>query len=225
MCRASGANIMQLSILDQIIHEVDTALRAIIPPKQRLSKRPSPTQQVPVDKHDESLNAKQKEHVAGLMRVNHTGEVCAQALYQGQALTARLPEVKKQMAEAAAEEVDHLSWCEQRLQELESRPSLLNPLWYLGSFTIGAIAGLAGDRFSLGFLAETETQVSAHLQKHLNALPPEDKKTKLILKQMHEDEAHHAEIARRAGAIDLPVFIKYLMKNTSKIMTKTSYYL
>ncbi|STX30139.1 ubiquinone biosynthesis protein COQ7 [Legionella beliardensis] len=211
----------QFSILDQIINEIDVALRAIIPPQQRVSKRPSPADKI----NTTHLTTNQKKHVAGLMRVNHSGEVCAQALYQGQALTARLTHVKKQMANAALEEIDHLSWCEQRLYELNSQPSLLNPLWYIGSFTIGAFAGLIGDQFSLGFLAETETQVSAHLQKHLQKLPPEDKKTELILKQMQEDEAQHAEAAKQAGAMELPRALKNLMNTTSKIMTKTSYYI
>lgn len=142
------------------------------------------------------------------MRVNHAGEVCAQALYRGQALTAKLVEVRAQMAEAAAEEIDHLAWCEERLRELDSRPTVLNPFWYLGSLMLGMAAGLAGDRWSLGFVAETERQVSQHLQKHLQKLPAQDNKTKLILERMHEDEAYHADMAMAAGAAELPDFIK-----------------
>ncbi|STX50056.1 ubiquinone biosynthesis protein COQ7 [Legionella busanensis] len=212
----------KFSLLDQMIHEVDVALRTLLPPQKRISQRSSPTEN---KNFTETLTKNQKKHVAGLMRVNHAGEVCAQALYQGQALTARLTDVKAQMISAAEEEIDHLAWCEERLVELNSTPSLLNPIWYIGSFTIGAFAGLIGDRFSLGFLAETELQVSAHLQKHLEKLPAEDKKTALILKQMQEDEAHHAEMAKQAGAVEFPTFLKYLMNKTSQIMTKTSYYI
>ncbi|WP_131782055.1 2-polyprenyl-3-methyl-6-methoxy-1,4-benzoquinone monooxygenase [Legionella gresilensis] len=212
----------KFSLLDQMIHEVDVALRTLLPPQKRISQRSSPTEN---KSFTETLTNNQQKHVAGLMRVNHAGEVCAQALYQGQALTARLTDVKAQMISAAEEEIDHLAWCEERLIELNSQPSLLNPIWYIGSFTIGALAGLIGDRFSLGFLAETELQVSAHLQKHLEKLPAEDKKTALILKQMQEDEAHHADMAKQAGAVELPNILKYLMNKTSQIMTKTSYYI
>ncbi|MGQ3889603.1 2-polyprenyl-3-methyl-6-methoxy-1,4-benzoquinone monooxygenase [Legionella sp. CNM-1927-20] len=212
----------KFSLLDQVIQEVDIALRTILPPPKRISKRASPIEN---KNFTEVLTQDQKKHVAGLMRVNHAGEVCAQALYQGQALTAQLTDVKAQMISAAEEEVDHLAWCEERLVELNSQPSLLNPIWYIGSFTIGAFAGLVGDRFSLGFLAETELQVSAHLQKHLEKLPTEDKRTALILKQMQEDEAHHAEMAKQAGAVEFPGILKYLMNKTSQIMTKTSYYI
>ncbi|WP_419419834.1 2-polyprenyl-3-methyl-6-methoxy-1,4-benzoquinone monooxygenase [Legionella sp. D16C41] len=212
----------KFNVLDQVIREIDVAIRTLLPPTKRVSDRPSPAKDLA---SNEVLTANQKKHVAGLMRVNHAGEVCAQALYQGQALTARLTDVRAQMVNAAEEEVDHLAWCEQRLHELNSQPSLFNPIWYIGSFTIGALAGLVGDKFSLGFLAETELQVSAHLQKHLEKLPLEDKKTPLILKQMQEDEAHHAEVAKQAGAIELPEILKYLMNKTSKLMTKTSYYI
>ena len=159
------------------------------------------------------------------MRVNHAGEVCAQALYQGQALTAQLKEVKAQMTEAAAQEVDHLAWCEQRLSELGSRPSILNPIWYGGSIALGALAGLAGDKWSLGFVAETERQVTKHLQTHQQHLPTQDVKTKAILAKMQDDEEHHAEVASKAGAAELPFFIKQLMQCVSKLLTKTSYYI
>lgn len=205
----------------KLILEADTVLRTLFPPQQRNSQRPSPADYIP----DNPLNSSEKKHVASLMRVNHAGEVCAQALYQGQALTAELKEVKAQMLEASAEETDHLSWCEQRLGELDSHTSRLNSLWYAGSFLIGALAGLAGDRYSLGFLAETERQVSAHLEKHLQDLPPQDHKTRLILEQMHQDEMQHAEAAVQAGGAALPKGIQMLMQFMSKIMTKTSYYL
>lgn len=158
------------------------------------------------------------------MRVNHAGEVCAQALYQGQALTAQLTHIKKQMSDAAAEEIDHLAWCEERLTELGSKPSLLNPFWYGGSIILGALAGFVGDKVSLGFVAETERQVSAHLQHHLQQLPAKDKKSQAILFKMKEDEEQHATTALNAGAIELPYIVKQLMRVVSKLMTKSSYY-
>lgn len=159
------------------------------------------------------------------MRVNHSGEVCAQALYQGQALTAQLTHIKKQMCDAAAEEIDHLAWCEERLAELDSKPSLLNPLWYAGSIVLGALAGFAGDKVSLGFVAETERQVARHLQRHLNKLPLKDEKSHAILLKMKEDEEHHASTAINAGAIELPLIVKQLMRVVSQLMTQTSYYI
>lgn len=211
----------QASLIDQVLKEVDTALRTLMPPDKRVNNRPSPAQGM----QDTPLSQQEKKHAAGLMRINHAGEVCAQALYQGQALTAHLTAIKEQMAQAADEEVDHLAWCEQRLQELGSKPGLLNPLWYAGSFMIGALAGLAGDKVSLGFVAETEDQVSAHLQKHLQALPVQDEKSRIILEQMQTDEQQHADAARHAGAMSLPTPIKKLMTLTSRLMTKTSYYI
>ena len=153
----------ELTIVDHIIGQVDTALRSVFIPKQRTCMREPPGEALA----ESPLSTLEKKQIAGLMRVNHAGEVCAQALYQGQAATAKLTEVKKQMTEAAAEEIDHLAWCEQRLSELNSQPSKLNAFWYGGSFMLGALAGLAGDKWSLGFVAETERQVSAHLQRHL----------------------------------------------------------
>jgi 3-demethoxyubiquinol 3-hydroxylase len=208
------------SLLDTLISEVDGALRTLLPPQKRFPTRPSPAQY----QQDSQLSPKDKKHIAGLMRVNHAGEVCAQALYQGQALTAQLTHIKAQMHQAAVEETDHLAWCEERLYELNSKPSLLNPLWYCGSIFLGALAGMAGDKISLGFVAETERQVSAHLQKHLQQIPGEDKKSQAILQQMQEDEEQHAAQALDAGAAELPYPIKKLMNTVSKIMTKTSYY-
>lgn len=207
--------------LDRLIAEVDGALRTLIPPKKRIPSRPSPATEL----SESHLPAKTQKHIAGLMRVNHTGEVCAQALYQGQALTAQLTHIKQQMHQAATEEVDHLAWCEERLAELGSKPSVLNPLWYGGSLILGALAGFAGDNISLGFVAETEKQVTAHLYKHLQTIPVEDKKTKAILERMQEDEAHHAMVAIDAGAVELPEVMKQLMSLVSKLMTKSSYYL
>jgi ubiquinone biosynthesis monooxygenase Coq7 len=211
----------QLSLSDKLLCEIDTALRTLIVPKHRSSNRVNPGEVIP----EQSLSVQEKAHVAGLMRVNHAGEVCAQALYQGQALTAQLTEVKAQMIEAAAQEVDHLAWCEQRLCELGSQPSILNPLWYGGSLVLGALAGLAGDKWSLGFVAETERQVTKHLQIHQQHLPLQDIKTKAILAKMQDDEEHHAEVASAAGAAELPFFIKKLMQGVSKLLTKTSYYI
>lgn len=208
------------SLLDKILTEIDVSIRTLLPPPKRQGKRPTPGQQL----QEASLSLSQKKHVAGLMRVNHSGEVCAQALYQGQALSAKLDSLKKQMNNAAAEETDHLAWCEERLQTLGSSPSLLNPFWYAGSLMIGVLAGFISTRFSLGFVVETEKQVSQHLQNHLQHLPPDDEKTRAILEQMHEDETHHALIATNAGAAELPEWIKGLMHYVAKLMTKTSYY-
>jgi ubiquinone biosynthesis monooxygenase Coq7 len=211
----------KITLLDKIISELDTALRTISPPKTRSTMRQSPASAL----DNPSLSPQEKKHSAGLMRVNHAGEVCAQALYQGQALTAQLTHIKQQMTEAAIEETDHLAWCEQRLYELDSRPSQLNLIWYSGSILLGALAGLAGDKVSLGFVAETERQVSAHLREHLKLLPQKDHKTQAILEQMHEDEEHHAHTALAAGGIELPFVIKQLMNLVSKLMTKSSYYI
>ncbi len=210
-----------LNPIDKIINQIDIALRVLCPPQQRVSQRPNPglSEQSPIMSKDES------RHVAGLMRVNHAGEVCAQALYQGQALTAKLTTVKTQMINAAEEEIDHLAWCEDRLRELKSHPSKLNVLWYSGSFLLGALAGAAGDKWSLGFVAETERQVAAHLQGHLDKVPLNDMKTRAILNQMHDDESHHADIAHQAGAAELPVILKTVMKGVSKLMTHSSYWI
>lgn len=209
------------SFLDGLITEIDSALRTLLPPQKRVPARQSPS----VSIEDTKLSLGEKQHIAGLMRVNHSGEVCAQALYQGQALTAKLTHIKEQMTQAAAEEVDHLAWCEERLSELNSHPSKLNLLWYAGSIVLGAIAGFAGDKISLGFVAETERQVTSHLQKHIKEIPAEDKKTRVILEQMQTDEEHHAAMAMEAGAVELPYPVKQLMNMVSKLMTKSSYYI
>src|SRR5688572_30761936 len=174
---------------------------------------------------DAPLDDTQRRHAAGLMRVNHSGEVAAQALYQGQAFTARSPAVRTAMHEASDEEGDHLAWCEERLRELDARPSLLNPLWYAGSFAIGALAGALGDRVSLGFVAETERQVEGHLHEHLERLPREDERSRRILEQMKQDESQHGERARNAGAVPLPAPVQRLMRLTSQVMTRTAYWL
>jgi ubiquinone biosynthesis monooxygenase Coq7 len=207
--------------LDHIIQHIDTAVRTVLIPKKRITTRPNPAENI----SESSLTPEEKHHIAGLVRVNHAGEVCAQALYQGQALTARLTSVKAQMTQAAIEEIEHLAWCETRLQELDSHPSYLNPFWYTGSLLIGAFAGLIGDQWSLGFVAETERQVSTHLAHHLARLPARDEKTKAILSQMQHDETQHAEAAIAAGAKTLPILIKRAMYAISKVLTTSSYHL
>lgn len=210
----------QFSSVDQWVAAFDVALRSLCVPEHRQAVRQNPAEGL----SEPVLSVDEKRHVAGLMRVNHAGEVCAQALYQGQALTAKLTTVKAKMTAAALEEVDHLAWCEERLRELQAAPGFLNPLWYSGAFMLGAFAGFIGDQWSLGFVAETERQVTEHLKKHLQYLPLQDEKTRVILSQMQQDETLHAETAQHAGAADLPLFIKQCMRLTSQLMTKTSYY-
>jgi len=206
------------SRLDHLIISVDNALR-MSSGETVEAKRANPATDVP----DIMMEEPQREHAAGLMRINHAGEICAQALYAGQAATARNPEVQAEMQQAADEEIDHLSWCKERLDELESRPSLLAPLWYAGSFAIGAAAGLAGDGWSLGFLKETENQVEAHLANHISRLPPEDERSRAILDQMKIDEAKHAQMAEDSGAFDLPRPVRRLMKLTAGAMKAVAY--
>lgn len=204
--------------LDQLIAQFDQALRTLVPGSSK-AKRASPAEKLA----EPELDASERRRAAGLMRINHTGEVCAQALYQGQALTAKLPDIRHAMEEAAQEEVDHLAWCEQRLQDLDSRASLLNPAWYAMSFGLGAIAGLAGDRWSLGFVAETEEQVCEHLKDHLERLPENDAKSKAVLQQMLVDEKIHGDTARQAGGVALPLPVKLGMKMLSGVMKTTAY--
>jgi 3-demethoxyubiquinol 3-hydroxylase len=207
-----------LSFVDQCLIQFDQALRSCVPGASE-ARRGSPAEKV----EEKKLDDVGKKHAAGLMRINHTGEVCAQALYQGQAATAKLEDVRSSMEQAADEEVDHLAWCEERLQQLDSQPSLLNPLWYGLSFGMGAAAGIAGDKWSLGFVAETEDQVCEHLEEHLESLPEEDMKSKAILEQMIVDEKHHGDSARQAGGADLPAPIKQGMTFMSEVMKKTVY--
>lgn len=204
--------------IDHLLFNVDQAVRTIFGQPQ-ITERPDPAANVP----EAELSAAERKLAAGLMRVNHAGEVSAQGLYQGQALTARLPEVREKMERAALEENDHLDWCERRVHELGERVSLLNPFWYAGSFAIGAIAGLAGDKWSLGFVAETEHQVIKHLDGHLAQLPPQDQKSRVIVEQMKSDEAHHATVALEYGGAPLPEPIKKVMALTSKVMTETAF--
>lgn len=205
--------------LDNLIINFDQALKTLIPGSVHAKRKNPGSVQA-----DAELDVAEKKHTAGLMRINHTGEVCAQALYQGQALTAQLPDVRCSMQDAADEEIDHLSWCEDRLNELDSQPSLLNPVWYGLSFGIGAAAGLAGDRWSLGFVAETEKQVCIHLEEHLSEISPQDDKSQAILTQMLEDEGHHAVNAEAAGAADLPAPIKTAMSLMASVMKTTTYH-
>jgi ubiquinone biosynthesis monooxygenase Coq7 len=209
---------MQANMTDKLIKQFDQALKTLIPGSVTAS-RTNPA----AAKAENELDHTEQKHSAGLMRINHTGEVCAQALYQGQALTARLPEVKAQMQQAADEEIDHLSWCEDRLNELNSQPSLLNPLWYAMSYGIGAAAGLVGDKWSLGFVAETENQVCQHINEHLEKLPAQDEKSKAILERMLIDEGQHAVMAENAGAASLPQPVRQTMTLMSQVMKKTVY--
>jgi len=204
---------------DRWVIGVDQALRTLLGVHH--SRRPNPAGNL-VDTVTEPANCR---HVVGLMRINHSGEVAAQALYAGQALTAKGAATQTSMAEAAQEETDHLAWCSERIAELGGRKSILNPLWYAGSFAIGALAGIAGDRTSLGFVAETEKQVGQHLDSHLRELAVGDVRTRAIIEQMRKDEARHGENATKAGANELPLPIRRLMKWTAKVMTRTAYWL
>jgi ubiquinone biosynthesis monooxygenase Coq7 len=206
------------SPIDRLIIGFDNALRMATGTATEAS-RENPAGSIP----DLVMEEEQRKHAAGLMRVNHAGEVCAQALYAGQAATARSADVQSDMQQAANEEIDHLSWCKERLDELDSQPSLLDPLWYAGSFAIGAVAGLAGDGWSLGFLKETENQVEAHLEGHIDELPPEDARSRAILDQMKIDEAKHAQMAEDSGAYDLPEPVRQLMKMTAQVMKSVAY--
>jgi len=207
------------SPLDQLLINLDQGVRTVFG-RPQVTERPNPAKELP----DTEMEDREREHTARLMRINHTGEVCAQALYQGQALTAKLPEVRSKMDRAAKEENDHLDWCESRIGQLGGRKSLLNPLFYAGSFAIGALAGAAGDKWSLGFVAETEHQVESHLEDHLEQVPEEDRRTRAILEQMKEDEMGHASMALAAGGAELPDPIKLAMQLTSKVMTKSVYW-
>ncbi len=207
------------SPLDRAVVNLDAALRALFG-RPQVTERPDPAAGLP----EPDLSDEQRHHIARLMRINHTGEVCAQGLYQGQALTARLPEVRGKLERAAQEENDHLAWCERRIEALGDRKSLLNPLWYASSFAIGAAAGLAGDKWSLGFVVETERQVESHLDHHLAQVPADDTKDRAVLEQMKADEIGHAELAKAAGGADLPGPIRWGMRLASKVMTSTVYW-
>jgi len=211
-------SIRQLSRLDRAISEIERALSTVFDPLPQAT-RASPA----IGIADAPLDESKRRHSAGLMRVNHTGEVCAQALYSGQAAVARHEAIRAQLLAAASEETDHLAWCGERLGELSSRPSLLNPLWYAGSFAIGAAAALIDDRVSLGFVVETERQVEAHLGQHLETLPTEDARSRAIVAQMQVEEARHGSSALSAGAIGLPRPIPSLMRAASAVMKVVAY--
>jgi ubiquinone biosynthesis monooxygenase Coq7 len=209
----------QLTPLDRLLASANNALRTVATPAGR-SARDNPAKNI----IDADLNSDQKRHAAGLMRINHAGEVAAQALYQGHAAVARDESIEAQMQHAADEEFDHLAWCEQRIHELGEDVSKLSPFWYAGAFAIGAASGVLGDRWSLGFIAETERQVCAHLDSHLDSLPPEDAKSRAIVEQMRDEEEEHGDNAIEAGAAELPGPVKHLMRLTAKVMTKTAYW-
>ena len=203
--------------IDRFIGEFDRALRAITGVANAARVSPGDAKaEAPLDEHE-------REHVVGLMRVNHVGEVCAQALYQGQALTARDTRARETLEQAAREEQDHLAWSADRIRELGGRPSLLNPLWYAGSLAIGAVAGALGDRWNLAFLAETERQVEEHLTGHLDKLPASDERTRAIVEAMRADEAKHRRTAVTLGAVELPSPVRRAMRFASKVMTTVAY--
>jgi len=210
----------QNSFLDSLIIECDKAIRTVVG-KPETTARKTPGD----DLVEAELSQAEQQLSTRLMRVNHSGEVSAQALYQGQALTAKLPEVKQAMEQAAIEENDHLVWCEQRVHHFGSHTSVFNPLWYVGSFTIGAIAGKIGDKWSLGFVAETEKQVVKHLDEHLEQISPADLKSRAVLEQMKVDELHHGTIALEAGGAELPKPVKLMMGLMSQVMTKSSHWI
>lgn len=205
--------------LDQLIVGFDRALRVV--GGVATSSRPNPAAHAA----DCELNEEEQRHSAGLMRVNHVGEVCAQALYDSQARFAQTPQVRAQFEQAAREEEDHLAWTAQRLSELGSQPSLLNPLWYAGAFALGTIAAKMGDAHSLGYVVETERQVEAHLNSHLDALPPQDAKSRAIVDQMRIDEIAHGAAAQSLGATDMPLPVRMAMQAMAKVMTSTAYYI
>ena len=207
-----------ISPIDNLVLQADAALRTIVG-KPAVSGRPYPA----TGCAEADLSIAEKKHAGGLMRVNHSGEVSAQGLYQGQALTARLPEVRDKMEQAAIEENDHLAWCEQRLNDLDTHKSLLNPVWYTGSFLIGATAGMLGDKWSLGFVAETEHQVVRHLDEHLKSIAEDDQCSRAVLQQMKIDEAKHATTALQYGGARLAKPVQKLMAIMSKVMTSTAY--
>jgi ubiquinone biosynthesis monooxygenase Coq7 len=207
----------RLTLLDRLIQELDRGLRTVA--AANVAARPNPA-----DGSRESVaEDAARRHAAALMRVNHAGEIAAQALYHGQALTARNPKTREALLQAARDETDHLAWCEQRVRELDDRTSLLAPVWYAGSFAIGAIAGLAGDRTSLGFVAETERQVIEHLESHLHTLPEGDERSRRIVEQMRDDESRHGRDASAAGGRELPRPVRELMRRTARVMTRTAY--
>ena len=210
--------LMHPSRTDALLTAADTALRTLFAPPRAAHPAPQPTQA------GGELTAEEQTLAAALMRVNHVGEVCAQALYTAQALSTPNPALRAHFTRACVEETDHLAWTRQRVEELGSRTSLLNPLWYAGAFGLGLLAGRLGDRVSLGFVVETERQVEAHLQSHMDRLPAQDQASRAIVAQMMDDEARHANEAQKAGAMELPQPVKDLMRAAAKVMTTTAHY-
>ena len=220
---ATPASRRALSGVDRFLSTLDQRLRDLT--ARSTSSAQGPSRASPAAGHKEPpLSAREREHAGGLMRVTHTGEVCAQALYQGQALVARSEATREKLISAAQEEADHLAWCEARLNELETAPSRLNPLFYMASFALGAATALAGDRVSLGFVHATEERVASHLRAHLKALPGEDRKSQLILQQMLTDEERHGEEALSHGGQEFPRPVKDVMSLASNLMTRTTYW-
>lgn len=218
----SAFRVRRPSRVDDVLSEFGRALQILAGAAQAGRANPA-GKRADAKAEDTPLSPQEKRHAAGLMRVNHVGEVCAQALYRGQALGCPDPDVRAVFQHAAAEEVDHLVWCDQRLQELDSRPSYLNPLWYAGSFALGALASRGGKARNLGFMAETERQVSAHLDSHLQTLPAEDVRSRRIVTQMRVDEDQHRSTAEQQGGKALPTWVRGTMKAMSKVMTSTAY--
>lgn len=211
------------TFVDASLIAADSALRTLFAPHR--AGRPTPTVSPEQQAESATLSDSERKLAGALMRVNHVGEVCAQALYAAQALAARDPALREQMRVAGRDETDHLAWTERRLAELGDRPSLLNPLWYAGAFGIGLAAGVAGDRISLGFLVETERQVEAHLAGHLDRLPAADAASRAVVAQMQADEARHAEEAQQAGATPMPAPVRWLMRAAARVMTRTAHHL
>lgn len=206
-----------MALLDDLIIGLDRALKTLT--STPVAERTNPGETVA----DSAMDESERSHAAGLMRVNHTGEICAQGLYEGQALTAKDQTTRTSLLRAAQEETDHLAWCQERLGELDAKPSLLNPLFYAASYTMGAVTGLLGDKVSLGFVEATEDQVCRHLESHMDELPDQDQRSRAIITQMHEDEARHGAEAMAGGGEEFPAPVKNLMSLASKVMTETTY--
>jgi ubiquinone biosynthesis monooxygenase Coq7 len=211
----------RMGVMDRILSEAGRAVQVLDGSVH--AGKPNPAGKLPLSNDTDTLSPSEQKHAAGLMRVNHVGEICAQALYRGQALFCRDASIRGVLHQAASEEVDHLVWCRDRLQELQSRPSVLNPLWYAGSFSLGVLAGRAGVGKNLGFMAETEKQVEQHLDRHLSDLPPQDKRSRDIVTQMRDDEISHRNTAETHGAHKLPGPVRLAMRAMSKLMTTTAY--
>ena len=217
---SSRRSYRKYSPLDHLLMGVDVGVRTLLG-QPKITERENPA----INESETELSETDRELAGRLMRINHAGEVAAQGLYQGQALTAKLPDVREKMERAALEENDHLDWCEKRITETGTHVSYLNPVWYAGSVAIGALAGIAGDKWSLGFVAETEHQVVKHLEEHLQRLPETDNKSRAILEQMKQDEGRHATVAKEAGGAELPAPVKNLMGLCSKVMTRSAFWI